>query len=189
MRNLDKKYVVVVDEINRGNISRIFGELLFLLEYRDKQVSLPYSRPGDPKFSIPENVYLIGTMNTTDRSLAQIDYALRRRFYFYRMLPVVDGDAPVLRRWLEKQDLEPESRERTLRLFVALNKRIQIHLGEHYQVGHSYFMTTDIANKSGRDRVWAYAVMPLLEEYFYNHRDKNKILSEFRIENLLSDQG
>jgi 5-methylcytosine-specific restriction endonuclease McrBC GTP-binding regulatory subunit McrB len=128
-------------------------------------------------------------MNTTDRSLAQIDYALRRRFYFYRMLPVVGGAAPVLERWLEKQNLGQESREQTLRLFVALNKRIQFHLGEHYQVGHSYFMTPDIANEAGQGRMWAYAVMPLLEEYFYNYRDKDKILSEFKISNLLSDEG
>jgi len=79
-RNRDENFVIIVDEINRGNISRILGELLFLLEYRDKQVALPYSRPEDPEFSIPTNVYLLGTMNATDRSLAQIDYALRRRF-------------------------------------------------------------------------------------------------------------
>jgi hypothetical protein len=188
-RNPDKNFVVVIDEINRGNISRIFGELLFLLEYRDKQVSLPYSRPADPEFSIPENVYLIGTMNTTDRSLAQIDYALRRRYYFYRMLPVVGGTAPVLGRWLEKQGIGPEERERVLRLFVALNERVQLHLGEHYQVGHSYLMTPDIATGTGRERVWAYAVMPLLEEYFYNHRDKAEVLAEFEPSNLLSDQG
>src|SRR5262249_12562857 len=90
-RSSDKPCVMVVDEINRGNISRIFGELLFLLEYREREIPLPYDHKP---FSIPSNVYLIGTMNTTDRSLAQIDYALRRRFYFYRLLPVTDGRAP-----------------------------------------------------------------------------------------------
>lgn len=188
-RNPEENFVIVVDEINRGNISRVFGELLFLLEYRDKRVSLPYSRPDDPPFSIPKNVYMIGTMNTTDRSLAQIDYALRRRFFFYRMLPIVDGAAPVLERWLEKQNFGQEDQERALRLFVALNKRIQARLGEHYQVGHSYFMTPDIASERGLDRVWAYSVMPLLEEYFYNYRDRETVLSEFSIENLLSDQA
>lgn len=188
-RNPDENFVIVVDEINRGNISRVFGELLFLLEYRNKSVSLPYARPGDPLFSIPKNVYMIGTMNTTDRSLAQIDYALRRRFFFYRMLPVVDGAAPVLERWLRKQNLGQESREQALRLFVALNERIRLHLGEHYQVGHSYFMSLDIATEAGRDRAWAYSVMPLLEEYFYNYRDRQTVLSEFAIDNLLSDQG
>jgi hypothetical protein len=95
----------------------------------------------------------------------------------------------VLERWLEKQDIDQETRERVLRLFVALNKRVQLHLGEHYQVGHSYFMTSDIATEAGQERVWAYAVMPLLEEYFYNWRDKDKVMSEFQIESLLSDQA
>jgi len=187
-RNRAENFVIIVDEINRGNISRILGELLFLLEYREKQVALPYSLPNDPEFSIPTNVYLLGTMNTTDRSLAQIDYALRRRFYFYRMTPVVDGTAPVLERWLQKQDLLEENRERILRLFVNLNKRVQLHLGEHFQVGHSYFMDLDIANDAGQRRVWTRAVMPLLEEYFYNWRDSSKVLSEFQVEKLLSDQ-
>jgi 5-methylcytosine-specific restriction protein B len=183
-----KNVVIIIDEINRGNISRILGELLFLLEYRDKQVTLPYSRPEDPEFSIPTNVYLLGTMNTTDRSLAQIDYALRRRFYFYRMLPMVDGKAPVLERWLEQQDLPRDTRELILRLFVNLNRRIQLHLGEHFQVGHSYFMVPDIVSDAGRQRVWSRAVIPLLEEYFYNWRDRNKVLLEFQVGKLLSDQ-
>jgi 5-methylcytosine-specific restriction protein B len=93
-------------------------------------------------------------MNTTDRSLAQIDYALRRRFYFYRMTPMVDGTAPVLQRWLQKQDLLEENRERILRLFVKLNERVQLRLGEHFQVGHSYFMVPDIASDMGQRRVW-----------------------------------
>ena len=150
---------------------------------------MPYSGPNGSVFSIPENVYVLGTMNTTDRSLAQIDYALRRRFYFYRMLPVIDGTAPVLERWLEKQDLDQETRERVLQLFIALNKRVQLHLGEHYQVGHSYFMSPDIASEAGQKRVWAYAIIPLLEEYFYNWRDRDKVMSEFQIESLLSDQA
>ena len=153
-RNRHENFVIIIDEINRGNISRILGELLFLLEYRDKQIALPYSRPEDPEFSIPPNVYLLGTMNTTDRSLAQIDYALRRRFYFYRMTPMVDGTAPVLQRWLQKQDLLEENRERILRLFVKLNERVQLRLGEHFQVGHSYFMVPDIASDMGQRRVW-----------------------------------
>ena len=106
--NPDKRFVLIIDEINRGNLSRIFGELLMLLEYRDKKVRLPYAA-GDgaaeqSHLQIPPNLYLIGTMNSTDRSLAMIDYALRRRFFFYRLLPVVDGQASVLERWLAGQD-------------------------------------------------------------------------------------
>jgi 5-methylcytosine-specific restriction protein B len=187
-RNEDKMFVMLIDEINRGNVSRIFGELLFLLEYRTERVTLPYSYPADPKFSIPSNIYLLGTMNTTDRSLAQIDYALRRRFYFYRMMPVVNGTAPVLGRWLQKQQLSQDDRERVLRLFINLNRRVQVHLGENFQVGHSYFMVPDIASEATLHRVWAHAVIPLLEEYFYNRRDKDKVLSEFEITTLLSDR-
>ena len=102
-RNPSRNFVLIIDEINRGNISRIFGELLYLLEYRDEKVPLANSRPDEESFSIPQNVFIIGTMNTTDRSLAQIDYALRRRFYFYRLLPASEGTAPVLESWLARQ--------------------------------------------------------------------------------------
>jgi 5-methylcytosine-specific restriction protein B len=88
--NPQRRFVIIIDEINRANISRVFGELLLLLEYREREVQLPYSKAAEPRFSIPENVYMIGTMNTTDRSLAQIDYALRRRFFFYRLMPTSD---------------------------------------------------------------------------------------------------
>jgi MoxR-like ATPase len=190
-KNPDARYVMIVDEINRGNLSRIFGELLLLLEYRDKWARLAY---GD-LFSIPPNVYLIGTMNTTDRSLAQIDYALRRRFYFYRLMPL-DGDrAPVLEGWLAKQDLPAPQREYILKLFVALNQRVKQELGEHFQVGHSYFMNRDVATAQGLRRIWRRAVMPLLEEYFYARRNSQELLSDFEIEQLVgppsatSEQG
>jgi 5-methylcytosine-specific restriction protein B len=187
--NRDKDFVIIIDEINRGNISRILGELLLLLEYRENKVCLPYSKPGDEPFSIPPNIYLIGTMNTTDRSLAQIDYALRRRFYFYRMALIVNDRAPVLERWLQKQNIPDDSRQRVLRLFINLNRRVQQELGEHYHVGHSYFMESDIGAEAGQRRVWQRAVMPLLEEYFYNRRDRTTLLTEFRIESLLGDHG
>jgi AAA domain (dynein-related subfamily)/EVE domain len=184
-RNSEKPFVMVIDEINRGNISRIFGELLFLVEYRGKTIPLPYDRSP---FSIPSNVYLIGTMNTTDRSLAQIDYALRRRFYFYRLMPVTNDRAPVLEKALLKLDVLSPARDRVLRLFIALNNRIQERLGEHFQVGHSHFMRADIGNEQILGQVWNRAVLPLLEEYFYNSRDRGSVLSEFTIEKLLSDK-
>jgi MoxR-like ATPase len=184
-RNRDKEFVIIIDEINRGNISRVFGELLLLLEYRDKQARLPYAKPDDSSFSIPPNIYLIGTMNTTDRSLAQIDYALRRRFYFYRLTPVENGRAPVLERWLQKLDLPQDAMARVLQLFVNLNERVQRELGEHFQVGHSYFMDPDIGSDAGQRRVWDRAIMPLLEEYFYNRRDRATLLAEFERERVL----
>jgi 5-methylcytosine-specific restriction protein B len=182
----EKRYVVIIDEINRGNISRIFGELLMLLEYRDLEVELPYQKDGS-LFSIPPNVFLIGTMNTTDRSLAQIDYALRRRFLFYRLAPVVGDTAPVLSGWLAAQvAFSSEDRQAVLQLFLALNSRIRKELGEHFQVGHSYFMHPDVATAMGRKRIWDHAVLPLLEEYFYNRRDREALLAEFGLEKLLA---
>lgn len=180
----DKKFVIVVDEINRGNLSRIFGELMLLLEYRDKEVSLTYSTDTDNKFRIPENIYLIGTMNTTDRSLAQIDYALRRRFYFYRLMPLVGEDAPVLRKWLESQDITPDRRDSLIELFTNLNTKLQQELGEHFQVGQSYFMNTDIAEDDHLENIWKHSIMPLLEEYFYARRDRTELLSQFSIDKL-----
>jgi len=183
-----KKFVIIIDEINRGNISRIFGELLFLLEYRDLGVELPYQKDSQ-LFSIPPNVFVIGTMNTTDRSLAQIDYALRRRFYFYRLMPVVDGSAPFLEGWLAAQkEFSPTEREEILTLFLNLNARIRQELGEHFQVGHSYFMKPEIRTGVGRAQTWDYAIMPLLEEYFYNRRDRESLLAEFTIDKLLASK-
>jgi 5-methylcytosine-specific restriction protein B len=158
---------------------------LLLLEYRNLQIELPYQKEG-PLFSIPDNVYVIGTMNTTDRSLSQIDYALRRRFFFYRLLPVASGAAPVLRKWLEaKSGFSPENQDAILKLFLNLNERIRKELGEHFQIGHSYFMNVEIGTDSGRKQVWDFAIMPLLEEYFYNRRDRASLLSEFAVDKLI----
>lgn len=179
-----ERFVIVVDEINRGNISRIFGELLLLLEYRRDglEVTLPYSHKP---FVIPENVHIIATMNTTDRSLALIDYALRRRFYFYGLTPVEKGRAPVLERWLAKSDVPTVRRAEVLKLFIALNEKVQAELDEHHQVGHSYFMTEAIRTDEGLRRIWDRGVMPLLEEYFYNRPKRAELLEAFSPERLL----
>ena len=176
-RNPDQRFVLIIDEINRGNLSRIFGELLLLLEYRDKRVRLPYGavdgKDDQAYLSIPRNLYLIGTMNSTDRSLALIDYALRRRFYFYRLLPVVDGRAPVLERWLAASGLAEQDRQRVLRLFVPLNREVEhVTLVPDFQIGHSYFMRDDIGTDAGMQRLWRRAIMPLLEEYLHGARDR-----------------
>ena len=178
----DRRHVLIIDEINRGNISRIFGELLLLLEYRDKRARLPYAAEdaGDDAYlSIPDNLFLIGTMNSTDRSLAQVDYALRRRFYFLRLMPVVDGRADVLNGWLASQGIASAARQRVLSTFLALNRRVQEELSPDYQVGHSYFMVDGIEDDAVMSRIWRHAVGPLLEEYFYAHRDRAAILAAF----------
>ena len=93
-----EKHFLIIDEINRGQIAKVLGELYFLLEYRDREMNLQYS---DKPFSLPENLYIIGTMNTADRSIALVDLALRRRFYFVEFHPDDEPVKGVLRRWLE----------------------------------------------------------------------------------------
>lgn len=173
--NKDKKYLLIIDEINRGNISKIFGELLFLLEYRDDEIILPYSKN---KFSIPKNVYIIGTMNTADRSLAFVDYALRRRFYFMEFLP----DAEVLRKWMDEN--EDKKSDYALNYFIKLNEKIQTALDEHHQIGHSYFMIkTGTFDKNKLNLIWEYNIMPLLKEYFFTKTRNN--LNEYHYDSLM----
>lgn len=189
--NPEKTFVLIIDEINRGNLSRIFGELLMLLEYRDRRVRLPYSTGEQPSFlQIPPNLYLIGTMNSTDRSLAMIDYALRRRFYFYRLQPVVDGQASVLARWLERQPaFTPVERHSVLRYFIELNERISRQLTADFQVGHSYFMDPAINRPEMLERVWKHALRPLLEEYFHASRARRDEIESYAPTELRSAQG
>lgn len=150
-------YLLVVDEINRGNIPKIFGELLFVLEYRRREVRLQYW--PEELFSLPANLFLIGTMNTADRSIALVDAALRRRFYFVEFSPLKPPVSEVLVRWLEEHGLDPEP----ARLLDRLNREIG---DDDFCIGPSYFM-----NRDGEDpnlqRIWERAIMPLLHEHYY----------------------
>lgn len=143
-----KNFYIVIDEINRGNISKIFGELITLIE-EDKrdtyEVTLPYSKE---KFKIPSNLYIIATMNSTDKSIATIDIALRRRFTFLKMKPNLD--------------LVPEIAKK---LFEKINDHISKTINKDYKLGHSYFMK--IENEDDLEFVKKYKIQPLLEEYFY----------------------
>lgn len=144
-----KNFYIVIDEINRGNISKIFGELITLIEEdkRDNyEVTLPYSKE---KFKIPSNLYIIATMNSTDKSIATIDIALRRRFTFLKMKP--------------KEELVKN--EKAKDLMQRLNKHISETINEDYTLGHSYFMK--IENENDLEFVKEYKIKPLLEEYFY----------------------
>lgn len=151
-----KKHVLIIDEINRGNVSAIFGELITLLE-EDKrkgnpehiEVVLPYS--GN-KFSVPNNVYIIGTMNTADRSVEALDTALRRRFSFVEMQP--------------KPDILSEVGDVKLKeLLETINKRIEVLIDKDHQIGHSYFI--GIQYLEDLRRTFKDKIIPLLEEYFY----------------------
>ncbi len=153
----DQPYLLIIDEINRGNVAKVFGELYFLLEYRDQRIQLQYSR--DRPFALPENLFVIGTMNTADRSIALVDSALRRRFYFAGFLPTEEPIKSVLSNWLAANDLQPEPAT----LLDALNEAIG---DKDFSIGPSYFMTPD-GRAPDIDRVWEHAVKPLLEEHFY----------------------
>lgn len=186
-RSADKssRFVFIIDEINRGNVARIFGELMYCLEYRDRAVALAGDDIGADVFAIPQNVYLIGTMNNTDRSLAQLDYALRRRFYFYRLEPVVGGRAPILESWLSAQAIAESERIAICELFVRLNTRVTEILGPDFQVGHSYFMQAAVDSAQWREALWASAITPLLEEYLHNRADREPLIRELQPDRLL----
>jgi 5-methylcytosine-specific restriction protein B len=154
----NQNYVLIIDEINRGNVSAIFGELLTLIE-TDKRagekeaisVTLPYSKT---KFSVPNNVFIIGTMNTADRSVEALDTALRRRFSFEEILP-----KPQLLEDLDYKEVNLKE------LLEAINQRIELLIDKDHQIGHSYFLC--INNFDDLKLVFKDKIIPLLEEYFY----------------------
>ncbi|MDR2274395.1 MAG: AAA family ATPase [Sphingobacterium sp.] len=159
-----KPVVLIIDEINRGNVSAIFGELITLIEEskragRDEalEVILPYSKQ---KFSVPSNLYLIGTMNTADRSVEALDTALRRRFAFVEMMPNAELLGDII---IENINLQ--------HVFSRINNRIKVLLDKDHQIGHSYLINV----QSPRDLSHAFnnCIVPLLKEYFY--RDEEKI--------------
>ena len=173
----ENQYILIIDEINRGNIAKIFGELITLVE-DDKRgelkVTLPYSKDS---FSVPANLYLIGTMNTADRSIALMDVALRRRFAFVELMPRLE--------LLMDLTVETESSSVNLaKLLDHLNKEISRHIDRDHQIGHSYFMKLSDVDDDRRieqlDFIWNYQILPLLEEYFYSQQDKLRaVLSTF----------
>ena len=156
----EKPYYLIIDEINRGNIAKIFGELITLIE-KDKREVLPCTLPysGDP-FTLPKNLYIIGTMNTSDRSIALLDTALRRRFAFIEVTPDIT--------LLENSNPTIGGNVSPARLLQAINNKISEKLDRDHRIGHSYFYGDDLVTKNDLFNVWYYKVLPLLMEYFYN---------------------
>ncbi|MGW5971724.1 DUF4357 domain-containing protein [Streptomyces sp. NPDC055186] len=150
-------HFLVIDEINRANLAKVFGELYFLLEYRNKSVRLTYS--GDD-FALPPNLFVIGTMNTADRSIALVDAAMRRRFAFVELSPRVEPTSGLLRRWLEREGKDPEPAD----LLDALNTRID---DPDFRIGPSYLMKKGVYRVGGLERTWRTKILPLLEEHHY----------------------
>ncbi|MEV7385923.1 AAA family ATPase [Streptomyces sp. NPDC091215] len=150
-------HFLIIDEINRANLAKVFGELYFLLEYRTRSVRLTYS--GDD-FALPPNLFVIGTMNTADRSIALVDAAMRRRFAFVELSPRTEPTAGLLARWLEREGRDPEP----ARLLDALNARID---DVDFAIGPSYLMKPGVYRDGGLDRTWRTKILPLLEEHHY----------------------
>ncbi|MCQ5053755.1 AAA family ATPase [Agathobaculum butyriciproducens] len=173
----DKDYFFIIDEINRGNMSKIFGELLMLIEkdYRGTTVTLAYS---GTTFSVPKNLYIIGMMNTADRSLAMIDYALRRRFSFYEMEPEFNSEGFKA----YQASLKNETFNALIEQIIDLNREINIDdsLGSGFRIGHSYFCGQEECTEEWMKAVVYYDIIPMLQEYWFDDRQKVK-----RWENLL----
>ena len=177
-----KKHLLVIDEINRGNIAKVFGELYFLLEYRDEKISLQYQRKSGEFFSLPKNLYIIGTMNTADRSIALVDLALRRRFEFVPFHPDDEPVKSVLPKWLKKQTKEGkvvEDIEWVSGVVEEANKLLEKY--EHAAIGPSYFMKEGLTEKVVR-RIWKHSVLPYIEELLFGD---DKSLDQFELDKLI----
>lgn len=162
----EKPFFFIIDEINRGNMSKIFGELMMLIEkdYRGQKAVLAYN--GLP-FAVPENVYIIGMMNTADRSLAMIDYALRRRFSFFEMEPGFNSDG--FKKY--QTDFDNKTFNLLIERVVELNKYIKddASLGKGFCIGHSYFCEQKVCTEEWMREVVEYDILPMLNEYWFDN--------------------
>jgi len=186
--NQNQPYVLIIDEINRGNTSKIFGELITLIEKTKRageveavELTLPYS--GD-SFSVPNNLYIIGTMNTADRSLALIDTALRRRFDFIEMMPKAEE--------IKVSDIDGVDIKK---LLTKINERIEALYDREHTIGHAFFMKlTEKSNVDDLAKIFRNNILPLLEEYFFEDWEKisqvlgkSAIYEEHKFSNLGPD--
>ena len=168
--DVNQKYVFIIDEINRGNISKIFGELITLIEPSKRMgqkesltVNLPCS--GD-EFGVPDNVYILGTMNTADRSIAMMDTALRRRFSFVEMMPDTGDSSPLKGKVIGDIDI--------CEMLKIINKRIEYLYDREHTIGHAFFIGID--DFDGLASVFRNKVIPLLQEYFYDDYEKIRLV-------------
>ena len=182
--NKENKYFLIIDEINRGNISKIFGELFMLIENdkRKEEYALELVYKDDEKFFVPENLYIIGLMNTADRSLAMLDYALRRRFIFIDIEPAFNK--PQFKNDLENKNIDKDLINKIIEKFIKLNETIKNDktLGKGYTIGHSYFCNRKNLNKEDYKDIINYEIAPTLREYWFDNEDK----AEKEIKELLN---
>jgi len=160
-RASSEDHYLIIDEFNRANLSRVLGELMYLFEYRDSEIDLPYTQ----HFALPKNLFFIATMNTADRSIRSIDSALRRRFDVF----ACPEDVEVLRRFYAADGNHSDVPD-LLDGFVALNERLSQELDEHHTVGHAFFMASHFSPDDLRS-VWKRKISPLIDEYFFDSPD------------------
>lgn len=172
----EKEYAIFIDEINRGNIAEIFGELISLIEVDKRKgeaselsAELPYSKD---RFVVPSNLNILGTMNSADKSIANIDIALRRRFSFVPMVP----NSNVILRELEIVGIDAHNVDGIdlIKLFETINNRIEILLDANHLIGHAYFIC--VRTKEDISRILTQKIIPLLEEYFYDDLQKIQLI-------------
>lgn len=178
----DKEFFCIIDEINRGNLSKIFGELLMLIEEDKREVEkvrLAYSRE---EFTVPKNIYIIGMMNTADRSLAFLDFALRRRFSFFKVSPAFNN-----KKFIQYQNkFNSDYLNKIINKIKILNKEINqdSSLGEGFEIGHSYFCDLETASKEKIKQIIKYDIIPMLEEYWFDNKKQiTKWKKEFGVDN------
>jgi MoxR-like ATPase len=173
-KNPDVKFFLIIDEINRGNVAKIFGEMYFLLEYRSRAIQLQYS---DKEFRMPENLYFIGTMNSADRSIGLIDTALRRRFHFVSFYPTEDALKDVLRNWLVKN--APK-----VKWVADLVDHVNQMLGNRdFAIGPSHFMKPNL-NEDRIRKIWRRSIIPYIEDIFFNRKDE---VIKYELDNVRID--
>jgi 5-methylcytosine-specific restriction protein B len=169
--NADAPYVLIIDEMNRANLAKVFGELYYLLEYRNEGVRLQYSS-NEPDFRLPKNLFIIGTMNTVDRSISLVDAAIRRRFPFVELHPSDEPARSVLRSYLTAN----HQSDRRARLLDELNARIE---ERDLQIGPSYLMRPTAEDAEGLARIWKYDILPLLEDHYYGRIEPAELRRRF----------
>jgi len=171
--NSASPFVLIIDEMNRANIAKVFGELYFLLEYRSESIRLQY-RPAEA-FRLPRNLFIIGTMNTADRSIALVDSAIRRRFAFVEMHPDEPPVRDVLATFLAARGQPDDER---IGLLSALNEAIEDH-DRDFRIGPSYLMRPDAESPGGLERIWKYDLLPLLEDHYYGRMSRSELRDRF----------
>ncbi|MYC85462.1 MAG: AAA domain-containing protein [Acidimicrobiia bacterium] len=176
-RHPQRRQVMVIDEINRANLPKVLGELLFLFEYRDKSISTLYRPEGE--FELPESLWFIGTMNTADRSIALVDAALRRRFHFVPFFPDRGPIEGLLDRWLEREDQPSWVGE----LVAMVNDELTESLGGDLQLGASHFMKKDYGDEPDENdptlgRIWRFNIEPFIEDQFFGNEGQ---INKFRL--------